>query len=330
VQIALAEDVQVLGDITAALGPAGSSARAAVVARQEGVIAGSSCAIEVFAQVDPDLAVRWMLPDGSGVTRGSVVAEVEGSLRSILTAERSALNFLCQLSGVATLAHRFVEAARSANPATRILDTRKTIPGLRSLQKAAVRAGGAANHRASLSDAVLVKDNHLGGVTIGEAVALARSWWPGRYVEVECDRSEQVAEAIEAGASAVLLDNMTPGEVAACVEMVRSAPHAAGMLVEVSGGVTLDTVGAYASAGADLISVGAITHSAPILDLGLDLLPPGYSHLGQPGGSSAGATVGAADGAGATAGAADGAGATAGAADGAGATAGAADAGGGV
>ena len=131
-------------------------------------------------------------------------------MRSILTAERTALNFLCHLSGVATLARRFVDAVTAANPATRVLDTRKTTPGLRALEKAAVRAGGAWNHRASLSEAVLVKDNHLGRLGIADAVAPARERWPGRMVEVECDRPEQVAEAVDAGASAVLLDNMTP------------------------------------------------------------------------------------------------------------------------
>ncbi len=271
VEVALAEDLLPLGDLTASLVPASTRARAAVVARQEGVLAGRLCALEVLAQVDPGVEVRWILPDGSRVLPGSVVAEIEGSLRSILTAERSALNFLCHLSGVATLASRFVQAVAAANASTRVLDTRKTTPGLRALEKAAVRAGGAWNHRANLSDAVLVKDNHLGGLSIGQAVSRARDAWPGRYVEVECDRSEQVAEALLAGASAVLLDNMTPSEVAACVRMVRASAGSAGVLVEVSGGVTLESAPAYAAAGADLVSVGAITHSAPALDLGLDL-----------------------------------------------------------
>jgi nicotinate-nucleotide pyrophosphorylase (carboxylating) len=203
-----------------------------------------------------------------------VVAEVSGSLRSILTAERTALNFLCHLSGIATMTRGFVDAVAAANPATRVLDTRKTTPGLRALEKAAVRAGGGWNHRAGLSDAVLVKDNHLGRLGIAEAVALARRWWPGRLVEVECDRPEQVVEAVVAGASAVLLDNMTPSLVSECVAMVRArtAEAPGTVLVEASGGVTLDSAPAYAAAGVDLISVGAITHSAPILDLGLDLV----------------------------------------------------------
>ena len=271
---ALAEDIGPLGDLTAALVPASVSATIRVTARAPGVFAGRLCALKAFAQVDPAITADWRVLDGEVVDAGTVVAEVAGPLRSLLTAERTALNFMCHLSGVATLARRFVDVVLEANPATRVLDTRKTTPGLRALEKAAVRAGGAWNHRGSLSDAVLVKDNHLGGLGIAEAVALARRWWPGRMVEVECDRSEQVAEAVGAGASAVLLDNMSPSEVSACVALVRArtAEDPGVVLVEVSGGVRLDTAPAYAAAGADLLSVGALTHSAPILDLGLDLV----------------------------------------------------------
>jgi nicotinate-nucleotide pyrophosphorylase (carboxylating) len=269
---ALAEDVLPIGDLTAALVPASTSGRAAVVSRAAGVLAGSLCAREAFAQVDPEVVVDWYVSDGGALVPGTVVAEVSGPVRSILTGERTALNFLCHLSGVASLVHRYVEVVTAANPATRVLDTRKTTPGLRALEKAAVRAGGGWNHRASLSEAVLVKDNHLGGLGIAEAVHLARRWWPGRMVEVECDRIEQVAEAVDAGASAVLLDNMGPPEVAACAELVRARAAPGSVLVEVSGGVTLETAGPLAAAGADLISVGALTHSAPALDLGLDLV----------------------------------------------------------
>jgi len=271
VERALAEDIGPLGDITASLVPAAVTARATVVARRPGVVAGRLCALETFTQVDPSVTVAWELDDGSPVAAGSVVAVVSGSLRSILTAERTALNFLCHLSGVATTARRYVEVVSAANPATRVLDTRKTTPGLRALEKAAVRAGGAFNHRGNLSEAVLVKDNHRGGLSIAEAVTRARQWWPGRTVEVECDRADQVTEAIEAGAAAVLLDNMTPAEVASCVASVRAGAAGDRVLVEVSGGITLDTAPRYAAAGADLISVGAITHSAPVLDLALDL-----------------------------------------------------------
>jgi len=267
VAAAIAEDVGPLGDLTAALVPADARATVDVVARADGVIAGTACASEVFAQLDPAVEVRWLLDDGDVVAPGTKVGEVAGPLRSVLTGERSALNFLCHLSGVATLTRRFVDAA---GPTARIWDTRKTLPGLRAVEKAAVRAGGAVNHRGSLSEFVLVKDNHLAGVGITDAVARARALWPGRTIEVECDRAAQVQEAIAAGATMVLLDNMTPDAVRACVSMVRTTAPA-GFLVEVSGGITLDTVRAYADAGADLISTSVITQSAPALDLAFDL-----------------------------------------------------------
>lgn len=283
VRTALAEDIGPLGDLTAALVPPSVVRTVAVVSRRPGVVAGRACAVEVVAQIDPSVNVEWLLGDGSEVAPGSVVAMLSGPLRSILTAERSALNFLGHLSGIATLTRRYVDAVVAANPATRVLDTRKTTPGLRAVEKAAVRAGGGTNHRGNLSDAVLVKDNHLGGASITDAVHLARRLWPGRMVEVECDSSEQVAEAVAAGANVVMLDNMTPGQVKSCVAQVRAGvargktgpADATGIdvLVEVSGGVDLDSAPIYAAAGADLISVGALTHSAPVLDLGLDLMP---------------------------------------------------------
>jgi nicotinate-nucleotide pyrophosphorylase (carboxylating) len=196
---------------------------------------------------------------------------VTGSLRPILTAERTALNFLGRLSGIATTTARFVAAAHASNPSVLILDTRKTTPGLRTLEKAAVRAGGGTSHRASLSEAVLVKDNHLAGISITAAVARARALWPGRLVEIECDALEQVVEAARAGADAVLLDNMDPGSVVEAIA-VAQVEAAGPILTEVSGRVTLATVGAYAAAGPDRISVGALTHSAGVLDLGLDLV----------------------------------------------------------
>ncbi len=278
---ALAEDLGPAGDLTAALVPEDAEGHLTVVARESGVVAGRRCAEEAFAAVDPSLRVTWHRPDASAVVPGDVVAEVAGSLRSILTAERTALNFLGHLSGVATLTRRYVDAAAAVNPAVRILDTRKTTPGLRALEKAAVRAGGGHNHRSSLSDAVLVKDNHLAGTTITSAVDTALARWPGREVEVECDSADQVTEAVAAGATAVLLDNMSPREAAACARMARrlaaarpggSAGPGRGITVEVSGGMRLDTVAPYAAAGVDSISVGALTHSAPVLDLGLDLV----------------------------------------------------------
>jgi nicotinate-nucleotide pyrophosphorylase (carboxylating) len=268
---ALQEDLLPLGDITGALVSGCARAKGAFVSRGEGVVAGRLCVEEAFAQFDPEVELAWRLEDGSPVEAGSVLADVEGKMRSLLAAERTALNFLCHLSGVATLTRRYVEAVGSANSSTRVLDTRKTTPGLRALEKAAVRAGGGHNHRGSLSDAVLVKDNHLIGLGISAAVERAREHWPGRMVEVECDRLEQAQEAARAGASAVLLDNMSPDEVARCVESLGSGIQRAPLLVEVSGRVSLENAAAYAAAGADLISVGALTHSAPVLDIGLDI-----------------------------------------------------------
>ena len=263
VAAALAEDLGPLGDITAALLPSQAMAEAFLVPRTEGVLAGCPAARETFAQVDRSLEVTWSAWEGDGVVAGTPVARATGRLASILTAERTALNFLCHLSGIATLTRRYVEAAAGQ---ALILDTRKTTPGLRSLEKAAVRAGGGVNHRGSLSDGILVKDNHLAGMSITEIVAEARRMWPGRSVEIECDTVDQVQEALAAGANGVLLDNMSPEDAAACVRLVAKR-----MLVEVSGGVTLENVADYAAAGPDVISIGALTHSAPILDIGLDL-----------------------------------------------------------
>ena len=267
VERALAEDLEPLGDLTSALVSEGARARGAIAARAGGTVAGGRAAITAFLLVDAAVEVTWLLDDGSAVAPGDVVARVQGPLASVLTAERTALNFLCHLSGVATLTRRFVEAAGAAGRA-RIWDTRKTTPGLRALEKAAVRAGGGANHRGNLSEWVLLKDNHLTGVTIGEAVAAARRRWPGRTVEVEADRFDQVREALAAGPDLVLLDNMAPDEVRRCVQERGAAPRP---LFEASGGIDLASVADYAATGVDLISVGALTASAPALDLGLDL-----------------------------------------------------------
>jgi nicotinate-nucleotide pyrophosphorylase (carboxylating) len=263
---ALAEDLGPLGDLTAALVPANAVVAAELRARATGVLAGTACVDETYRQLDVGVAVEWRVRDGAAVAPGDGLASVRGPLRSVLTGERTALNFLCHLSGVATLTRRFTDAARSAHSGARVWDTRKTLPGLRALEKAAVRAGGGVNHRGSLSDFVLVKDNHLAGLTITEAVTEARRCWPARTIEVECDRLDQVVEALAAGATLLLLDNMTPDEVKTCVAEVGGRA-----LVEVSGGITLDTVGAYAAAGADLISTSVITQSAPAFDIGLDL-----------------------------------------------------------
>jgi nicotinate-nucleotide pyrophosphorylase (carboxylating) len=261
---ALAEDLGVLGDLTStALIPPDAAGTGHFVARSAGVLAGTATATEVYAQLDPTVTITWDARDGDRLIPGQRIGTLNGPLRSILTGERSALNFLGHLSGIATITRTYVEAAGSR---CRIRDTRKTTPGLRALEKAAVRAGGGANHRGNLSDAVLVKDNHLRHCTIADAIERARTRWPGVVVEVECDTLDQVAEAKAAGAALVLVDNMSPDEVARAVGIAGGA-----FPIEVSGGVTLDTVAAYAAAGADLISVGALTHSAPVLDIGLDL-----------------------------------------------------------
>jgi nicotinate-nucleotide pyrophosphorylase (carboxylating) len=269
----LAEDLLPLGDITASLIPEGTTVKATLSSRERGVLAGRACVIETFAQLDRDIEVEWSLPDGSDLEPGARVAHVQGPLAPILSGERTALNFLRHLSGVATLTRRFVDlAAEASGGATTILDTRKTTPGLRALEKAAVRAGGGANHRANLSDAVMIKDNHLAGLTITAAVAEARRIWPGRPVHVECDTLDQLDEILATAADRAMVDNFTPEQVATAVARVgRVAPGARRIELEVTGGVTLATVAAYAAARPDFISVGALTHSAGVVDLGLDL-----------------------------------------------------------
>jgi nicotinate-nucleotide pyrophosphorylase (carboxylating) len=266
VRRAIVDDVGPLGDLSAALLPHDEKAVAYFITRAPGVLAGTACATETFAQLDPSVRVTWAEVDGAAIERGQSVGRLEGPLRSILTGERTALNFLCHLSGIATLTRQFVDLAGDV----RVLETRKTLPGLRALEKAAVRAGGGANHRGTLSDMVLIKDNHLVGTTIAGAVARARDLWPGRGIEVECDRPDQVEEAVAARVDIVMLDNMSPGDAAKCVEIVRSSDRPA-TLVEISGGVSLETTAAYSATGADLLSTSMITQSAPALDIGLDL-----------------------------------------------------------
>jgi nicotinate-nucleotide pyrophosphorylase (carboxylating) len=273
VALALAEDLAPLGDVTSALLPDGATAVADFVPRRDGVLAGTLCATEVFAQLDPSVALTWAATDGDAVGAGAIVGTVSGPMASILTGERTALNFLCHLSGIATITTRFVAAAASGGSA-RIWDTRKTTPGLRTLQKAAVRAGGGVNHRGNLSDWVMFKDNHLAVLGIADAVASARASWPGRLVHVEATDLSQLAQALEAGADAVLLDNMTPEEAKAAVDLVDDYAVASGgrrPLLECSGGITVETAGAYSASGVDLLSSSQITQSAPALDIGLDV-----------------------------------------------------------
>jgi nicotinate-nucleotide pyrophosphorylase (carboxylating) len=273
VALALAEDLVPLGDLTSALLPADAVAVADIVPRTDGVLAGTLCATEAFAQLDAAVDVSWTADDGDGVSAGQVVGTVSGSMASILTAERTALNFLCHLSGVATLTKRFADAAAEGG-AARVWDTRKTTPGLRALEKAAVRAGGAVNHRGNLSDWLMFKDNHLAVLGIAEAVASAKATWPGRLVHVEAGDLDQVRQALAAGADAVLLDNMTPEEAKAAVDLaeVWAAEHGGRRpLLECSGGITIETAAAYAATGVDLLSTSQITQSAPALDIGLDI-----------------------------------------------------------
>lgn len=272
VERALAEDLTPLGDLTSSLLPAGPG-EARVVAREPGRLAGTLCVTETFARLDSTVDVSWSVDEGAELSAGEIIAIVRGPFPSVLTGERTALNFLGHLSGIASLTARFVDAAARNGGTARVWDTRKTIPGLRSLAKAAVRAGGGRNHRGNLSDWILIKDNHLGGMGITAAVDVARDRWPARTVHVECDSFEQCVEALDAGADAVLLDNMSPEEVQACVTAadVRQGGQIRRTLLEVSGGITLDTIADYSSTGVDMISVGAITNSAPVLDIGFDL-----------------------------------------------------------
>src|SRR4051812_26583756 len=270
VAAALAEDLTPLGDISSALLPPGARATAALVARSAGVIAGRLCVDETFAQVDAAIECTWSVADGDQVGAGTELATVTGPLASVLTAERTALNLLGHLSGIATRTRAFADAAAPM----RVWDTRKTTPGLRSLEKAAVRAGGGRNHRGNLSDWVMFKDNHLTALGIDAAVKSARDAWPGRTIHVEADRLEQMVEALEAGADAVLLDNMSPDEVAHCVAVAEDFASSHGTrraLIEVSGGITLENVGSYAHTGADVVSSGSLTNSSPVLDIGLDI-----------------------------------------------------------
>jgi len=265
---ALAEDLGA-GDITSeAVVPADAAARARVIQKQPGVPSGLDAAEEAFRQAGAEGFERLA---SEGEWRDAVPADVAlatGSARALLAAERTALNLLCHLSGVATLTARYVQAVEGTG--AEVLDTRKTLPGLRTLEKAAVAAGGGRNHRMGLHDAILIKENHAalaGGV--GAAVRSAREAQPGREVEVECRSSEEVAEALDAGADRLLLDNMGPDELRAAVAAREAAAPSDGPAakLEASGGITLENVAEIAATGVDFVSVGELTHSAPALDL---------------------------------------------------------------
>jgi nicotinate-nucleotide pyrophosphorylase (carboxylating) len=267
IDLALEEDAG-LGDLTSrAIFPAGHRSRAYVSAHEDIVVCGVDVAARVFERVDPSLKVTRGASDGDRVGRGRRVLAVSGPTVSLLTAERTALNFLQRLSGIATLSRRFADAA--AGTGVRVADTRKTTPGFRALEKHAVRCGGCHNHRGSLGEHVLIKDNHIAAAgSVAGAVRKSRAAAPHLCrIEVEAKTLSQVRQAMRAGADAVLLDNMAPRQVAAAVKIVAGAA-----LVEVSGGVRLETLRSYALPGVDVISIGALTHSAPAADLSLTVL----------------------------------------------------------
>ena len=263
---ALEEDLGRAGDITSDLIiPVSKKAKVKLAARKPGTIAGLIAAECAFHMVDPDLKFTVKLPDGSQAKAGALVATIEGSARSILTAERVALNFTGHLSGIATATHALVDAVRSTK--ARIVCTRKTTPGLRVLEKYAVRCGGGFNHRFGLDDAVLIKDNHIAAAgSITKAVKAARAGTAHMVkIEVEVDTLKQLEEALKIGVDTILLDNMPPDTLRKAVDMAKGRA-----VLEASGNITLDTVRAVAETGVDYISSGAITHSAINLDLGLD------------------------------------------------------------
>lgn len=265
-ELAVAEDIGP-GDVTSeAILPPEQTLRAQLVIKEPGVVAGLPVAAAVFRRVDPTIRFTPRCRDGDRVAPGDVIAEVEGPARRLLAAERTALNFLQRLSGIATLTRRFVDAVTGTRAV--ILDTRKTHPGYRALEKYAVRMGGGQNHRMGLYDMVLIKDNHIAAAgSITEAVWRARSAYPHLPVEVEVQNLDQLREALELSVDRIMLDNFDLEEIRAAVQI------AAGQVpLEVSGGVTLERVAVLAATGVDYISVGALTHSAPALDISMEVV----------------------------------------------------------
>lgn len=266
IDLALEEDAG-LGDVTSrAIFPARQRSRAVIDAKQDLIICGLEVAAEVFRRVDPALKTTRLKQDGHAVKKGAAVLAIEGPTASLLTAERTALNFIQRLSGIATQARRYADAVKGTG--VRVVDTRKTTPGFRALEKYAVRCGGCFNHRSSLGEHVLIKDNHIAAAgSLTKAVRLCRAAAPHlAKIEVEAKTMAEVREACRAGAGVILLDNMTPAQVQTAVRLI-----AGGAIVEVSGGVRFETLRDYALPGVDVISIGALTHSAPAADLSLDL-----------------------------------------------------------
>jgi nicotinate-nucleotide pyrophosphorylase (carboxylating) len=267
VRAALLEDLGRAGDITTdAIVPEHAEIEAVIAARQPGVVAGLDAALLAFELLDPGLRIETLRADGAQVVRGETVARIAGRARPVLAAERTALNILCRMSGVATATRTLADAIAGAK--AKIVCTRKTTPGLRTLEKEAVRLGGGANHRFGLDDAMLIKDNHI-AMAGGVRAALERARAHAGHlvkIELEVDTLDQLAEALEVGVDAVLLDNMAPQTLRRAVAIVDGRA-----VTEASGRISLETVAAIAATGVDLISSGWITHSAPILDLGLDI-----------------------------------------------------------
>jgi len=277
IDLALEEDAG-LGDLTSrAIFPPAHRSRAVIKAKESLVLCGSEIAARTFARLDPSFQIERAASDGDALAASAPVLRVSGPTIALLTAERTALNFLQRLSGIATQARRYAQAVESTG--VRIVDTRKTTPAWRALEKYAVRCGGAHNHRATLGEHVLIKDNHIAAAgSLSRAIALCRAAAPhGARIEVEAATLPQVKEALRAAADIILLDNMSPKQIAAAVAVIGGAA-----LVEVSGGVTYDTLRDYALPGVDLISIGALTHSATAADLSLDIVaehkPPPAKH----------------------------------------------------
>jgi nicotinate-nucleotide pyrophosphorylase (carboxylating) len=269
VRLALTEDLGRAGDLTTdATIPAGTEMRAVIAARKPGVLAGFDAAAYALKLIDPDVRLIIRKGDGAALMPGETIAELHGSARSILMAERTMLNFLGRLSGIASLTRQYVDAV--AHTKTRIVCTRKTTPGHRALEKRAVRCGGGTSHRYGLDDAILIKDNHIAACngSIADAMNRAKAYAGHlRMIEIEVDRLDQLEEALKHGAHAILLDNMELATLRAAVAMTAGR-----VALEASGGVTLASVAAIAETGVDFISSGALTHSAPNLDLGLDVV----------------------------------------------------------
>jgi nicotinate-nucleotide pyrophosphorylase (carboxylating) len=266
INLALEEDVA-FGDVTSqSIFLPDHSSKAKILARESMVVCGLEIAKRVFSRVDPALKIDLVTGDGDQLENGSTVLLAEGSTISLLMAERTVLNFIQRLSGIASLSKQFAEAAASAGSGVRVVDTRKTTPGWRALEKYAVRCGGCFNHRSSLGEHVLIKENHITAAgTLKNAVSLAKDFAPhGAKIEVETESLEEVSEALEAGAEIIMLDNMSPSLIQQAVALINKTA-----IIEISGGIRLDNIVEYALPGVDVISVGALTHSAPAADFSM-------------------------------------------------------------